>query len=150
MMSSPTAQIQVPALLEAEQTYRRGLLQDPADGHARANLAWCLLILFAQRSGEEWAGTGCQCQAQPPNAEGGAKTPRSAAQILDECLLQTCRAVQLAGTPHQMAEAQSLQDLVRIAAGDAAFSEVEARAEVAVMRIIQAIRGMELSDDADD
>lgn len=153
VMSSSTAQIQVAALLEAEQTYRRGLLQDPSDGRARTNLAWCLLVLFAQRSGAEWATATCQCHADrlaASGSEGALPPPRTAAQFLDECLLQTCRAVQLAGAPPQVDEAKNLQDLVRIAAGDAAFSEVEARAEVAVMRIIEAIRGVTLTEDVDE
>ena len=143
----------MPALLDAEQTYRRGLLQDPSDGRARTNLAWCLLILFAQQSGMECARSSCECDAprpEPRGAECGATSARTAAQLLDECLLQTCRAVQLAGTPRQLDEARNLQDLVRMAAGDAAFAEVEARAELAVMRVIEAIRNLALSDDADE
>jgi hypothetical protein len=119
-------------LREAERTYRKRLLEEPANAELRLQLARCLLLLTFHQAGRESVLLELRALSHIASPDLGALADSLLAPesgiLLDECLRQLSVVTHLNAPTQERLGAEELQELVRLSGAEAALSAVEAKA----------------------
>jgi hypothetical protein len=131
------------ALKQDEERCRKRLQEEPGDLGTRTALAWCLFSRALIEAGQQelLANLSRTRRGESPVPAGGSRAllDGPARDVLKESLRQTLTVLQLSRTPADHEEAERLQRLIGLSAGEETVREAEAELSRMLAELAQAI-----------